>query len=51
MNRFRFTISDHNLVWGLQEKWEIVLKGVGGKSRAELPPQARLPGLWRDGAV
>ena len=54
MSRFRFSISGRNLVWGLQGKWETVLKGVGGKSCAErhlpgiLPLQARLPGLWRD---
>lgn len=51
MNRFRFTISICNPVWGLQGKWEIVLKEVGGKSRVErhllgiLPLQARLPML------
>lgn len=35
MNRFRFAISGRNLVWGLQGKWEIFSKGVGGKSCAE----------------
>lgn len=54
MNRFRFTLSGHNEVWGLQGKWEIVLKGVGGKSCVKhhlpgtLPPQAQLAGLGTD---
>lgn len=56
MNRFSFTTSSCSLVWGLQGKYETVLKGVGGSFCAEchlpsiLPPQAQLLRLWRDGS-
>lgn len=54
LNRFRFTISGHDEVWGFPGKAVIVLKGVGGKSCAKhslpgtLPPQAQLPSLGTD---